>query len=290
MSIIITGATGQLGVTLQNAFGKELQGMPIYAFSREQLDITNNQQIRSVLAEYQPKWVINPAAFTSADAAESRQEEAFTINVNGPRYLAEECERINATLLHFSTDYVFPGDQTIPYKESDRCDPKSTYGETKWLGEQAIITSMENYIILRISWVFSQHNNNFLKTILRLLKERESLRVVQDQQGCPTYTYHIANIVKQIIESNKPLRGIFHYSDQPITTWYDFACYIQDQLVNQYHFERKAIFPITTEEYPTPAIRPKYSALDSNKLLQLLNIPAYSWKDGVKETLGALLS
>jgi dTDP-4-dehydrorhamnose reductase len=290
MSILITGATGQLGSTLQQLLTTETVGMPVYAFTKEQLDITDKRSIHRVFSEYQPKWVLNTAAFTAVDLAETQQEQAFNLNVNAPRYLAEACALINAKLVHFSTDYVFSGENEKPYVETEHVSPQSTYGETKWLGEQAIITTFENYIILRVSWLFSAYGNNFVKTIIRLLKEKDSLRIVQDQQGCPTFTQHIALIVLNFITQNPQACGIFHYCDKPISNWYKLACFIQDQLVAHYQFTPKPIAPITTDEYPTPAIRPKYSVLSCEKILQLPGMQQYNWQDGIETTLRELLS
>lgn len=289
MSILITGANGQLGLTLQALFDKKVADMPVYAFGKNQLDVTDKQAIHSVIAEYRPKWVINTSAYTAVDKAETEQEAAFNLNVNAPRYLAETCAHFKTKLIHFSTDYIFDGKKTTPYIETDTNSPQSSYSETKWLGEQAIAATFDNYIILRVSWLFSAYGNNFLKTILRLLKEKDSLRIVKDQQGCPTFTRHIGLIVQQFITAHPHVSGIFNYCDEPATNWYEFACHIQEQLIRDYQFSEKPITPITTVEYPTQAIRPQYSVLNCEKLLQLSGMQQYDWQSGIQQALRELL-
>lgn len=290
MSILITGGNGQLGLTLQALFNKKMADMPVYAFDKNQLNITDKRAIHSVMAEYRPKWVINTAAYTAVDKAETEHESTFNLNVNAVRYLAEACAHFNTKLIHFSTDYIFDGKNQTPYRETDASSPQSTYGETKWLGEQAIVTTFDDYIILRVSWLFSAYGNNFLKTILRLLKEKNSLRIVQDQQGCPTFAGHIGLIVQKFITEHPQVSGIFHYCDKPATNWYEFSCHIQDQLIKDYEFGEKPIAPITTAEYPTPAIRPEYSVLNCEKILQLPGIQQYHWQSGIQQTLRELLT
>ena len=241
MSILITGANGQLGLALQRVLKQESLSQPIISLNPQELDITNAKAIKQVFAEYQPKWVLNTAAFTAVDAAETQQENAFLVNVEAVRYLAQECERHHAKLFHFSSDYVFDGKKQTPYQETDVCAPLSVYGQSKWLGEKAIQETTDNYVILRSSWIFSADRTNFVKTIIRLLAERDQLRIINDQFGCPTYAQHIASISKQLITNYPELSGIFHYSDEAVCTWYDFACAIQEQLVNDYHHQAKDI-------------------------------------------------
>lgn len=280
MKILITGSTGQLGTTLQKIL--PVQNYTVIALDRTHCDITDKKTLRQIFITHQPQWVINTAAYTAVDRAETEQQQAYDVNVSAVRNLAEECERTAAKLIHFSTDYVFPGDSSIPYVETDVCGPKSIYGKTKLLGEQEIQNTFDNYLIMRVSWLFSAYGHNFLKTIVRLLQEKEFVKIVNDQHGCPTYTNHIAQVIRTIMNEQTDLTGIFHYCDQPVTTWQGFANHIQECLIDMCGQTEKEIIGIPTSEYPTPATRPVYSVLNCNKLYQATGITPYDWRNGVK--------
>jgi dTDP-4-dehydrorhamnose reductase len=288
MKVLITGASGQLGTTLQNAFSSNTENYQIIALNKEQCDITNRAQVQNIFREYQPQWVLNAAAFTAVDSAETQQGQAYDLNVEAVRHLAEESDRNKAKLVHFSTDYVFSNQNDKPYTETDVCTPVSIYGQTKLLGEQIIQNTFDNYLILRVSWLFSPFGHNFLKTIVRLLQEKEYLKIVSDQHGCPTFTFHIADVIQKIINEHATLNGLFHYCDQPATTWYDFACFIQECWVENNKLAKKEIIPITTQEYPTPAVRPAYSVLSCEKLYSATGITSYDWHSGVIEAIDHL--
>jgi dTDP-4-dehydrorhamnose reductase len=181
-------------------------------------------------------------------------------------------------MIHFSTDYVFDGSKDAPYLEEDDCAPVSVYGKTKRAGEQIIVDNMDDYIILRISWLFSKKGKSFVQTICRLLKEKPYLNVVSDQYGSPTAVDSVVEVVEKIIVEHPYLKGIFHYANYPTTTWYDFANEIQNNLVEHHGVEKKEIRPITSKEFGAKAKRPKYSALDSSKLLSILGLSPVDWK------------
>lgn len=283
MKILITGCNGQLGTSLQMVL--PAANVTLIPLDRMQCDITNQKQVQEVFAKYHPQWVINAAAYTAVDKAETEQQQAYAINVNAVKVLAEECERNQAKLVHISTDYVFSGDSNKPYIETDICAPKSMYGHTKLLGEQIIQTTMDNYLILRVSWLFSAQGHNFLKTIVRLLQEKEYLRIVNDQYGCPTFSDHLAQVIKTLIQTHPALVGIFHYCDQPATTWHGFANSIQDYLLMRNKQAKKEIIGISTAEYPTPATRPAYSVLDCSKILATTGISPFDWHQGIHKII-----
>lgn len=283
MSILITGADGQLGKSLQSVLS--LANIAVISPNKSELNITAPSSIKRFFSDYKPQWVLNTAAYTNVDLAETQQELCHQINAEGPRFLAEACDQNKAKLIHFSTDYVFDGKKSEGYVETDPCAPLSVYGKTKWEGEQAIQNTFDHYIIMRVSWLFSPYGKNFVKTIVRLLNEKPQLKIINDQRGCPTYTHHIALIVKQIISQHPEIAGIFHYSDAPISTWYNFACAIQEHLVNDYKKTAKDIIPIPSTEYPTPASRPMNSVLNCEKLTQQIHMPPFDWRIGLQQAL-----
>lgn len=290
MQLLITGGNGQVGWELaQCAAPPEYT---IHALTRAQLDITNPQQVDVAIAEYKPDVVINTAAYTAVDKAEQEIEQAFAINRDGAKVLAEACTKAQLPLIHLSTDYVFDGKQQQPYREQDAVAPINQYGASKWAGEEAVRAACEQHIILRVSGVFSSHGNNFVKTILRLAQERETLRIVADQTICPTPAADIAQVIlmisKQII-NNKKIWGTYHYCSAEPTSWHYFAENIVS-LAKQYKpLKVQEIQAITTEEFPTPAQRPRYSVLDCSKLQKNFNIPQRPWHAGLAEVIKILM-
>lgn len=288
MVVLVTGANGQLGQSIQFIAHKYPNIQFLYTDFQE-MDITNFENCQSVFAIHKPQFCINTAAYTAVDKAESEVEKAHLINAVGPENLAKVCKEFDTVLLHISTDFIFDGTSTSlsmtnGYKETDIPNPKSVYGKTKLDGELAVQKNWEKHFIIRTSWVYSQFANNFMKTMLRLASERESLSVVNDQIGTPTNAVDLAEVLLKIIQSpitNHPSPfGIYNFSNEGICSWYDFAKEI---------FQQNAISinlnPIPTDAYPTPASRPAYSVLDKTKIKAVFHIEIQDWKDSLKECL-----
>ena len=233
--------------------------------------------------------MINAAAYTAVDQAESEQELAFSVNCKGPAYLAKACSKFRIPLIHVSTDYVFDGSKRTPYLETDPVSPVCVYGESKAAGEKAVRDALEAHIILRTSWLYSTHGNNFVKTILRLANEREELRVVADQYGCPTYAWDLAaailHIADQMGRRGKTQWGTYHYCGQGIITWHDFAVKICGLAKRYVPVRVKEIEAISTAEYYTPAKRPAYSVLDCSKIARCFGISIRPWQDSLEDML-----
>ena len=280
--ILITGAGGQVGQELANADGDNR----LIALTRQELDITDPGQISKAFANYRPSVVINAAAYTQVDRAEQEQELAYAINRDGVAGLARACQKSGTPLFHISTDYVFDGNMQGAYRETDPISPLGIYGKSKAEGEAVLQAILEQHIILRTSWVFSANGNNFVKTMLRLGKERDELGVVDDQRGCPTSARSIAEVLLKMairyLRGEKIPWGIYHYCNRPEITWFEFAMEIFSQ-ANGY--ENLRINPIGTSDYPTPAVRPKNSVLDCSKLENNFGIKGRNWPD----ELGLLL-
>jgi|TARA_B110000879_G_scaffold123138_1_gene162939 dTDP-4-dehydrorhamnose reductase len=282
MKILILGCKGQLGRCLNDQLINT--DYEVIFTSREQIDISNFEVTKNQILEITPEVVINATAFTAVDKAEENQETADLINHLAVANIAKICNRLNCWLIHVSTDYVFDGKSDAPYKESDQTNPQGIYGETKLKGELAIQYSDCQYIIIRTSWVFSEYGNNFLKTMLRLGAERDDLSIVGDQIGCPTYAQDIAKSIIAILPQlflMKDIQGIYHYCGDEPCSWYDFAKVIFSEAKIIDHKTPQLMRSINTLEYPTPAIRPAYSALDCTKIKSYFGINASDWKFGV---------
>lgn len=257
----------------------------------------NESQIRQVVQHFKPDLIINPAAYTAVDKAESESELAYAINATAPRVLAEEAAAIGARLIHFSTDYVYSGDKTGPYVEEDATQPLSVYGKSKLAGEDAIRTVGLPHLIFRTSWVYGAYGKNFMKTILRLAGEREELRIVADQYGAPTSSKSIAEAVLEVIQKwpeDRPQQGIYHLVNNGTTNWYEFAKAIVEeyrllQAIKAWSSLKVAdIQAITTQDYPTPAARPKNSCLDTSKLRRDFAVQLPAWRDALIQELEEL--
>jgi len=284
MKILITGAGGQLGRNLSE-FGQT--SFDIFALDRQALDITDLQSVEKVIGDICPDCVINAAAYTAVDKAETEPDQAFNVNRDGPANLAKVCSLLDIPLIHVSTDYVFSGNKSSPYVETDEVKSINVYGESKWLGEEAVRDNCRRHIILRVSWVFGFYGNNFVKTIQRLAREREELRVVNDQFGAPTSTENISNVLMQIVKKIKMPGfcdyGTYHYCDESVTNWFEFAEAIVDETKQYEELLVKTITPITTKEFPTPAKRQNNSRMDCSKLKTQFGIEQYSWKVALKK-------
>ncbi len=288
MKVLVTGASGQVGSEL--VLEGEKRGIQMLAAGRGELDITQQDAVNNFIRSQQPDIVINAAAYTAVDKAESEPDLAYAINQDGADNLARACNDRNIPLLHISTDYVFDGDKEGAYTETDTPNPQCVYGRSKLAGERAIESILEQYLILRVSWVFSASGNNFVKTMLRLGKEKDVLKIVADQHGSPTWSGDIAftllNLVKRWGDGEAIPWGTYHYSSQPATTWHGFAGVIFQQAVALgLTDKRPRIKPINTAEYPTPAQRPLNSILDCSKLAQRINISQPDWHDGLGRVL-----
>lgn len=285
MKIAVTGANGQLGNSLQK-HQEKIQADWIFT-DIDQLDITNEQTIKLFFNEYKPDIMINCAAYTAVDKAETEKELANTINHNAPKLLAQQSKKNTCQFIHISTDYVFDGKHYRPYNETDECIPNSVYGETKRQGEIACLSANPESVILRTSWLYSEFGSNFMKTMLRLGQEKESLNVVFDQIGTPTYADTLALGIMQIItkyQLNQVWKsGIYHVSNQGVCSWYDFAKWIMEEAKLNCN-----ISPIESKDYPTPANRPYYSVLNKQKFEQTFHYSIPHWRQSAKQCLNAL--
>jgi dTDP-4-dehydrorhamnose reductase len=281
---LITGAKGQVGYCL----ALQLQGKyEILAVDRDELDITDQSAVKNAVENFRPDVIINAAAHTAVDRAETEVELSKAINVKGPQYLAEAAKDVGAVILHISTDYVFDGQREGKYKETDATDPQGVYGKTKLEGEQAVAKANDKFIVLRTAWVFGEHGNNFVKTMLRLAKTRDTLGVVADQIGGPTYAGDIARtliqIAEKIINGETVEYGIYHFTGEPYVSWCDFAKAIFAEAISQNVLEKSPLVnAITTADYPTPAKRPANSCLDLTKIQQAFGVQPSNWQKALK--------
>ena len=292
MRMLITGATGQVGTALlqQVPLGIEAIGL-----RSDELDITQPEAVEACIARLRPQAVINAAAYTAVDKAESEVSSAWAVNRDGVFNLAVAAQALGIPLFHLSTDYVFSGNAVQPYQEEDVTDPVGVYGQSKLAGEEVLFKHCSRSLVLRTSWVFSAHGNNFVKTMLRLAKDRDQLSIVADQQGGPTSAVSIANALWQLVQryhaENTLPWGIYHFSGAPDCSWYTFAQEIFTQAKILGLLERvPELKPIATEDYPTPAKRPAWSVLDCSTLAAQLDIEVPQWQDDLREVLSHLKS
>jgi dTDP-4-dehydrorhamnose reductase len=281
MKILIAGKNGQVGRCLVDLLEAQNE-LTFLALGREELDITDPIQVDKIVSEFQPNIIINAAAYTAVDKAEQECDLANAINKDGPQNLAHAANKVNAAIIHISTDYVFDGDSLESYTESDMTAPQGEYGRSKLAGEQAVAQACPKHIILRTAWVFGEHGNNFVKTMLRLAKTRESLGVVADQFGGPTYAGDIAKTILTIskqIADDSHLYGIYHFSGFPHVNWHTFAEKIFEIALEQnVHVQPIQVNPITTLDYPTPAKRPANSRLNCDKIHNEFGIKQSDWQ------------
>jgi dTDP-4-dehydrorhamnose reductase len=293
MKIAITGASGQLGQDLQRVLASEER--QIFAFDRQTLDLAQPEAIREAIATLQPDVILNAGAYTAVDKAESEPDLAQAINGVAPQLLAEAAVRHNATLIHISTDYVFDGRQSTPYRETDPPNPIGVYGKSKRAGEigieQVAQSSDLRYLILRTAWVYGTYGKgNFVKTMLRVGSQREELRVVYDQIGTPTWTEDIADAIAQLLAEDCP-NGTYHFTNSGVTSWYDFAVAIFEEAeALDFPLAVKTVVPITTADYPTPAQRPAYSVLSTQKIGTILTSPPPQWRQSLRRMLVQMAS
>jgi dTDP-4-dehydrorhamnose reductase len=277
-SILLIGSNGQVGTELQNTL---LSHYKVVTLARPQIDLTQPDNLRSIIREIQPEIIINAAAYTAVDKAESEPEIAHAINATAPKIIAEEIQNLGGFLIHISTDYVFDGNSNSPYQETHITNPLSVYGQTKLAGEIAIQKTCPRHLILRTAWVYGTYGkSNFVKTMLRLGKERREIRVVADQIGSPTWAKDIALTITQIIpQLNSEIAGMYHYTNSGVASWYDLAIAIFEEAEKLgFPLKIENIIPLTTPEYPTPAKRPAYSVLACEKISKLLGNYPLHWR------------
>lgn len=290
MRILLTGVSGQVGFELQRALAPLGD---VFSFDRSTCDLENEASIRAAVAQVQPDVILNPAAYTAVDKAESDAERAEAINVRAPQIFGEEAAKLGATVIHYSTDYVFAGTGDGFYRETDPTAPQSAYGRTKLAGEDALAATGARHLIFRTSWIYGVHGANFAKTMLKLARERDTLRVVADQIGVPTSAALVADVTAHAVRhfiaaDTAALGGIYHLVAAGETNWHEYACHVIEYARRkgvEIKVPRDAIIPIATADYPTPAKRPANSRLDTEKLRTTFKLNLPDWKAGVDHFL-----
>jgi dTDP-4-dehydrorhamnose reductase len=285
--ILITGAKGQLGKELE-VISRDSHSFNYVFLTREELAVDNASQVRKVFQQYEPDFCINCAAYTAVDKAESEKESAFAVNADGSGNLAASCKEHGTKLIHISTDYVFDGTSSTPYKETDAVNPINSYGASKLMGEQLCLQNDPDVIIIRTAWVYSVYGNNFVKTMLRLMKERPQINVVNDQIGAPTWAADLAACIMHIVddcskESTKWKPGIYHYSNKGRISWYEFALAIKELAGMTCQ-----VNAILTEQYPTAAKRPSFSLLNTQKIQSAFGCNIAEWKTSLTKCLALI--
>lgn len=283
-TILVTGANGQLGNEMR-VISLDYHAFNFLFVTKDDLRIDDMDAVKNYFSSHSIDYCVNCAAYTAVDKAEAESETALLINATAVGNLAAVCKNYGTQFIHISTDYVFDGTATVPYKENHPVAPVNMYGETKLKGEELAKQNNPDSIIIRTSWVYSSFGNNFVKTMLRLMKEKEQLNVVSDQQGCPTYAADLAATIMQIITSGKAAEqpGIYNYSNTGVINWYQFAAAIKELSGS-----KCLVNPIPSSNYPTPAKRPSYSVMDTAKIQQSFNIAIPFWKDSLQKCLSLL--
>jgi len=286
MKVLITGADGQLGWELQQV---SPEGWKVTALNRYELDITDHAAVTAVIQQHRPDLIINSAAYTAVDKAEIERDMAYAVNAEGAGLIARAAQNCLARLIHISTDFVFDGMKPEPYRPDDRPNPVSVYGASKLKGEQIVSAeTQDNALILRTGWLYSSHGNNFVKTMLKLMAEKDELRIVADQTGTPTWARGLAEAIYRLA-AILDIKGIYHWTDSGTASWFDFAAAIQEEaIILGILKNRIPVKPIRTEEYPTPAKRPSNSVLDKNATWKTLGYKAPQWRDSLRMMLEEL--
>jgi dTDP-4-dehydrorhamnose reductase len=275
-NILVIGGKGQLGQCLEEKIQDTTQANTFVFLGSADLDIKDAIQIEAVFEKYQPTYCINCAAYTAVDNAEDEKEMAFEINEAAVKRLAESCLKYQTTLIHISTDFVFNGDSSIPLTETLPTNPVNVYGLSKLKGELQVQDIMEQYYIIRTSWLYSEKANNFCKTMLKLAQSRDSLTVIYDQVGTPTYAMDLAEVILQIINKDNKAYGLYHYSNEGVASWYDFA-----KAIFEFAEVDMKVTPVASSAFVTKAKRPHYSVLDKTKIKQNLGIKIPYWRDSL---------
>ena len=291
-SVVVVGSGGMLGGELVESL--KSAGLGVVALDFPLVDITKRESVCSAMSRMSsPGLLINCAAYTAVDKAESEPEAAFAVNRQGPANLAEACENLGIPLIHMSTDYVFNGEADRPYGEEDAADPLGVYGLSKWEGEEAVRSRLARHIIVRTSWLYGARGLNFVKTMLRLGREREELKVVSDQYGCPTWAFDLAGCLVKIagraLFGPDPVQwGVYHFCGQGVTTWYSFAAAILEEARQRESSRIARVVPVPSSSYPTVAVRPKYSALDCCKIRESFAIVPPPWERSLSNLMDRL--
>ncbi len=284
MKLLITGCEGQVGRCLVRQLSHNVE---LLALNSQQLDITQQTDVQHVIRQFLPDVIINAAAYTAVDKAETEQENAFKVNSDGALYLAQAADDVGACILHLSTDYVFDGEKTTLYQEDDIAHPLNVYGASKLVGEQAVSQACERHIILRTAWAFAEDGHNFVNTMLKLALKQQTLNIVADQFGAPTYAEDIAKALVSIVEqiqSGYSAWGIYHYCGSPYVSWFQFAQTIFEQAVIQGRLKKQPeLIPIATHQYPMPAKRPKQVKLSCQKIEQVFGIKPSDWQTAIMQ-------
>lgn len=286
--VLVTGGDGQLGCALRALIEKMNLPFRFYFTDAGELDITDRSQIESFVVGQQIRYILNCAAYTAVDKAEEEREMAFAINTAGVENIALVAKQYGVKVIHLSTDFVFDGASTVPYDEESEPHPLSVYGETKLKGEQLLQAAGGEWLILRTSWLYSEYGSNFVKTMLRLMRERELLTVIDDQRGSPTYATDLAEMMIHILqqsEVNGWTNGLFHFSNRGQTSWYGFA----DAIRRVAGIENCKLVPVTTAEYPTAARRPAYSVMDLTKISNRFRVEIPTWEEALQRCLQKIL-
>jgi dTDP-4-dehydrorhamnose reductase len=285
MKYLVTGATGQLG--RETLLALQDTGEEVIGIGRREIDFSRPDRVAEGIAAQRADWVINCAAYTQVDKAEEERQQAFLVNRDSARAVAEGVASYGGRLLHVSTDFVFGGEQSHPYVEEAPANPLSVYGQSKWEGEQAAREVMPDAVVVRTAWVYGVHGHNFVKTMLRLAAERDELRVVDDQIGTPSWTADITQALLSLIDANAS--GLFHFTNEGVASWYDFASEI---LANAralgFPVRAREIVPISTTDFPLPATRPPYSVLSKVKIRQILAYRIPHWRYSLAAMMRAL--
>lgn len=281
-TIIVTGANGQLGSELR-VLSQQLNDFKWIFTDVDSLDLTDQQAVEAFIDQHQPSYFVHCAAYTAVDKAEEQQDLAMAVNGTAPGTIAEACRTIGAKMIQISTDYVFDGTSSEVLTEAAVPNPQSVYGATKLAGEQLVQDSGVEHMIIRTAWVYSSFGNNFVKTMIRLGNERDNLGVVFDQIGSPTYAADLATCITQIISGNKFKQGVYHFSNEGVCSWYDFACAIME--LKQINCE---VRPIRSSAFPTPAKRPAMTVLDKAKITETVGIAIPHWRTSLKACLDLL--
>lgn len=286
MRILLTGAKGQLGRCIKDRLPEDWE---LIATDSQTLDITDTDAVSNMVHNFQPDAIINAAAYTAVDKAESEREKAFAVNSRAVHNLAIAARSVHAKFIHVSTDYVFDGKSKTPYSEIAAPSPQSVYGQSKLAGELLALAANTETVIIRSAWVFSEHGNNFVKTMLNVAAERDELYVVNDQTGCPTYAGDLAQAVIDILHQQTFPRGIYHFCGNRSVSWYEFAQAIfQNAAAQRAGFKTPHLNAIDSSGYPTPAPRPAYSVLDTHKIETELGIHPSDWQKALSNILAEI--
>lgn len=283
INVLVTGSSGQLASCIKKLSSNHHE-LNLTFFDSTELDLSKEASIYNCFEGRNYDFCINCAAYTAVDQAEVESQKAFAVNAKGAQILAKVCHLFKVKLIHVSTDFVFDGRKGFPYLETDSTNPLGVYGQSKLEGEEHIKSEMDNYFIIRTSWLYSEFGKNFVKTMLRLGREKSSLNIVNDQIGSPTYAMDLAEVLMTIVCRNSEDYGVYHYSNQGEISWFDFAVKIFE--FSDFHLDLK---PVKTEAYKTPAKRPLYSVLNTDKVQKHLNVPIYNWEERLQVVINELI-